>query len=113
MGRERGVVWGREREDGIRSRVRVVDVGVGDSMGLGVIECRAGGVIFLRGVVDGENEGGGDVRIMLAGQGGARVGGTGAGVKIGVGASVGMKMPMWDVDVGGETWIVGVDWVML
>jgi hypothetical protein len=47
---------------------------------------------------------------LLAGQGGAR--GTG-GVKLRIGGSVGIRAPMWDIDVGGETWLVGVDWVVL
>jgi hypothetical protein len=26
---------------------------------------------------------------------------------------VGIRAPMWDVDVGAEKWVVGVDWVVL
>jgi hypothetical protein len=51
----------------------------------------------------------GEIRILL-GQGGARGAG---GVKIRMGGVIGVRQPMWDVDVNGETWVVGVDWVVL
>lgn len=94
-----------------------------DRDGEEAVECYPGGAVFVFGDVEagagGMNgypsrvsSGVGDegVRLMLAGQGGAR--GTG-GVKVRIGSSLGVRAPLWDVDVGGEKWIVGVDWVVL
>jgi hypothetical protein len=87
-----------------------------DGVGVGEVDARSGGVAFVRGVCDAtsynpfSDDAGDEMRIWLAGQGGARGAG---GVKIKVGGSVGIKQPMWDVDVAGETWVVGVDWVVL
>jgi hypothetical protein len=36
-----------------------------------------------------------------------------AGVKVRVGDVVGVKAPTWDIHVGGEKWVVGVEWVVL
>jgi hypothetical protein len=93
---------------------------VGDGDVSREIECRPGHVVFVRGVSDptmynasrassvaGDD---GGMRILLAGQGSVRGAG---GVKIKVGGNVGIKQPMWDVDVAGKTWTVGVDWVVL
>ncbi|KAH7082763.1 hypothetical protein BKA63DRAFT_137599 [Paraphoma chrysanthemicola] len=120
---ERGVTWGREREDGVRLKVRVTRAA--GSTGRheddsSEVECFPGCFVFVRGesepgmynfsrapsVVGNDPE----LRILLAGQGGARGGG---GVKIHIGGVVGVRQPMWDVDVNGETWVVGVDWVVL
>jgi hypothetical protein len=95
-----GVVWGRDREDGVRLKVRIVAASSADASG--EVECFPGHFVF----VHGDDE----MRVLLAGQGGAR--GTG-GVKLRIGGSVGIRAPMWDIDVGGETWLVGVDWVVL
>jgi hypothetical protein len=81
-------------------KVRIVAASSADA--IGEVECFPGHFVF----VHGEDE----VRVLLAGQGGAR--GTG-GVKLKIGGNVGIRAPMWDVDVGGETWVVGVDWVVL
>ncbi|KAF2707671.1 hypothetical protein K504DRAFT_470058 [Pleomassaria siparia CBS 279.74] len=120
------VIYGREKDDGVKLKVRVTDIGAGsDSEGEGEdhVECYPGGVVFAQGDVEmgmsyGCNaprassivgdEGG--VRVMLAGQGSAR--GIG-GVRVRVGSLLGIRGPMWDVDVGGEKWNVGVDWVVL
>ena len=116
-----GVVYGREREDGVRLKVRVTGLGPhGRGNDEQEIECWPGGVVFLRGDtepgmynasraegMEGEELG---MKILLAGQGGARGSG---GLKIRVGGVVGIKAPTWDVDVGGERWTVGVDWIML
>jgi hypothetical protein len=124
------VVWGRERDDGVKIRVRVksvrsgkvgaVDRESGDLGGNGALECYIGGAVFVRGTTDaglynasrllgsvGED---GEVRVMLAGQGGGRGSG---GVKVKVGGIVGIRAPLWDVDLAGEKWMVGVDWVLL
>jgi hypothetical protein len=37
----------------------------------------------------------------------------GGGVRIKVGSLVGIRAPVWDVDVRREVWSVGVDWVVL
>jgi hypothetical protein len=121
-----GVVWGRDREDGVRLKVRISAVSSSSGAGCGngeeqqEAECFPGHFVFIRGdtvpglynasrapsLSDDDRE----TRVLLAGQGGAR--GTG-GVRIKVGGIVGIRAPMWDVDVGGEKWSVGVDWVVL
>jgi hypothetical protein len=114
-----GVVWGRDREDGVRLKVRVKAASSSTSRDGVEVECFPGLFVFVRG----ETEPGmynvsrapdvvgndGETRILLAGQGDAR--GTG-GVKVKVGGVVGIRAPMWDVDVRGEKWVVGVDWVV-
>jgi hypothetical protein len=101
-----GVIWGRDRED-VRLKVRVTRIGDGD--GMVEVECWPGGFVFVAGVVE-VREGEGEVRVLLAGQGGARGSG---GVRIKVGSLVGIRAPVWDVDVRREVWSVGVDWVVL
>ncbi|KAL9598864.1 MAG: hypothetical protein Q9219_004203 [cf. Caloplaca sp. 3 TL-2023] len=68
-------------------------------------DCRApeeGGKMIL---VQAEiGEGGGDERWLLVGQGDGR------GREVGRGAIVGVRTPVWDVEVRGERWRVGVDW---
>jgi hypothetical protein len=115
------VAWGREREDGVKRRVRLTGMPKGgDDWHEEEVECYAGGVVFVRGeteqgtfkasrassVVGGD----GETRILLAGQGGARGSG---GVRIKTGSVVGIRAPMWDVEVGGENWVVGVDWLVV
>ena len=118
-----GITWGRDREDGVRLKVQIKHVSTG-AVGTGEeteVECYIGGVVFVRGDTQPGlynasrapsvlNDDDGEVRILLAGQGGARGSG---GVRIRVGGVVGIRAPMWDVDVGGEKWLVGVDWVVL
>jgi len=136
-----GVIWGRDREDGVKHRVRITQV-YGSRKGKddesGSVECWAGGVVFVRGITDaglynssrassvifnnGHGEGPGDsvgggtpIAVLLAGQGGAR---GKAGVRIREGGLIGVRAPIWDVDVGtggrgGGTWIVGVEWVVI
>ncbi|KAF1941009.1 hypothetical protein EJ02DRAFT_435152 [Clathrospora elynae] len=120
-----GVVWGREREDGVKMRVRISGVSRGGRDAGGEeegVECYAGGVVFVRGDTEREKSvynasrapsvagDEGETRFLLAGQGGAR--GTG-GVKIKTGCVIGLRAPMWHVHVGEEKWVVGVDWVVL
>lgn len=113
-----GIVWGRGREDGVRVKVRISSLGGGDEVE--GVECWPGGVVFVWGETEpgmynasrassvaGEEQG---VRVLLAGQGG--VGGAG-GVRIRVESVVGIRAPTWEIDVGGEKWMVGVDWVVL
>ena len=116
-----GLVWAgereRERDDGVRVRVRIAGFGGGAAA---EVECFPGSVVFARGYVEagvcnasralgliGAEEG---LRLLLAGQGGARGAG---GIKLRVGGLVGVRAPTWDVEVGGEKWTVGVDWVVL
>ena len=115
-----GVVWGRDREDGVKMRVRVSGVSVGGGSEVEEVECFPGHCVFVRGDTEpgmynasrasSTIDNGAEMRILLAGQGGAR--GTG-GVRIRVGGAVGIKQPTWDVEIGEETWVVGVDWVVL
>lgn len=124
--RSAGVVWGRDREDGVRLKVRISALSSCSSTGYEnheeqqEVECFPGHFVFARGDsepglynasrVPSLAGDGGEMRILLAGQGGAR--GTG-GVKIKVGGVVGIRAPMWDVEVGEEQWAMGVDWVVL
>jgi hypothetical protein len=134
------VVWGRDREDGVKMRVRITQVHGSSNDASKSVECWAGGVVFVRGTTDaglynasrapslfssyneyGEDNDAGngasgeaEIGVLLAGQGSAR-GKT--GVKVREGLVVGIRAPMWDVDVGSggtaEKWIVGVEWVVL
>ena len=111
------MVWGREKQDGVRLKVRISSLG---KDGLYELECFSGSVVVVRGDTEpglynmsrslstvGEEEG---TKILLAGQGGAR--GTG-GVKIRIGCIIGIRAPTWNIDIFGENWVVGVDWVVL
>ncbi|KAF3035299.1 hypothetical protein E8E12_003045 [Didymella heteroderae] len=109
-----GIVWGREREDGVRIKIKVSDLGEREE-----VECWPGGTTFLLGETEpgmynasraeglGEDQG---IRLLLAGHGGLR---GAAGVKIRVGSVIGVREPTWELDVGGEKWTVGVDWLVL
>lgn len=109
-----GTVWGREREDGVRVKIKVLGLGRRDE-----VECWPGGTTFVVGEtepgmynasrVESVAEGQG-VRVLLAGHGGARSSG---GVKIRVGSVVGIRAPTWELDVDGKKWTVGVDWLVL
>lgn len=110
------VIWGREKEDGVKLRVRVTDIRSGgrERGAEGEVECYPGGFVFASGDAGTGTSGiAGDegvMRVMLAGKGGARGAG---GVRVRVGNVLGIRAPMWDVEVGGEKWTVGVDWVVL
>ncbi|KAJ4372921.1 hypothetical protein N0V83_003212 [Neocucurbitaria cava] len=120
--RSAGMSWGRDREEGVRMKVRITDISTGstESRQETEVECYTGSVVFVRGDTEPglynasrapnnfDNEG--EVKILLAGQGGTRFA---SGVRIKVGGIIGVRAPMWDVDMGGEKWIVGVDWVVL
>jgi hypothetical protein len=76
------------------------------------IECYAGGSVFAKGVADGRSHSTDEqeVKVMLAGQGGAR----GAGhVRLRKGDVVGVRAPFWHIDVDSEKWLVAVDWSVL
>jgi len=120
-----GVVWGREKDDGVKLRVRISHVATGavspsPEHEVDEVECFPGGVLFARGdvervpyhawSVDSMGEEAGEVKALLAGQGGARGSG---GVRVRKGDVVGVRAPVWDLTVAGETWVVGVDWVVL
>ncbi|KAF1931127.1 uncharacterized protein M421DRAFT_57065 [Didymella exigua CBS 183.55] len=111
-----GIVWGREREDGVRVKIRVSELGGGD---VEALECWLGGTTFVvgeteTGMYDASRaeslEVGQGMRVLLAGHGGSR---GSAGVKIRIGSIVGIRAPTWELDVGGEKWTVGVDWFVL
>lgn len=116
------MVWGRDREDGVRLKVRVNAAASSSttSRSDNEVECFPGHFVFVKGDTDpglynvsrapGVANNNGEVKVLLAGQGGARSAG---GVKIRVGGVVGVRAPMWDVDIAGEKWMVGVDWVLL
>ncbi|KAF2106834.1 hypothetical protein BDV96DRAFT_507273 [Lophiotrema nucula] len=118
------VVWGRDKEEGVKMRVKIRTIQSGNAYkgeGEGV-ECFNGGVVFVSGDADvglynasrmppgsaaqSEHE----TRVLLAGQGGAR--GL-SGVKIKERSVVGIRAPLWDVEIAGEKWVVAVDWILL
>lgn len=128
------VVWGRDREDGVKMRVHVLSVtpgrfGRGRSDERGV-ECIPGGVVLVHGTtdstlqdasrapdamhIDEEPGRGTEIRIMLAGQGGTR--GRSA-VWMKAGGVVGVRSPIWDVCLGAgeeaQKWLIAVEWVVL
>lgn len=117
-----GAVSGREMEDGVRLRIRVLSLsrGGGRTRSADEVECYAGGVVFARGDTEAglynasraENLSGEHtaLRVLLAGQGGARGSG---GVLLKTASAIGIRAPMWDVNVGEERWTVAVDWVLL
>ena len=99
----------------MRLRVWLTELG---NRGLEV-DCFAGAVVLARGQTEsgmynasraGEGVEEFETRLLLAGQGGVR---GAAGVRVRVGDVVGVKAPTWDVDVGGEKWVVCVEWVVL
>ncbi|KAF2200876.1 hypothetical protein GQ43DRAFT_56332 [Delitschia confertaspora ATCC 74209] len=110
--------WERERErdkeEGVRVKLKVGEVRRGYDSGGGGEEERNGegvegvngGVVFAKGEVDGKD---GVVRIMLSGP--AAKGSSSK--KVGIGSTVGVRAPCWDVNVGDEKWVVGVDWIVL
>ncbi|KAF2873896.1 hypothetical protein BDV95DRAFT_488849 [Massariosphaeria phaeospora] len=113
------VIWGKDKEDGVRMKVRVGCLGSDRDVQRQEIDCFQGGVVFVRGETDPGAynasrssylaRDGGEVKLLLAGQGGSR----GAGVRIKIGAVIGLRAPLWDVDIGDEKWVFGVDWVLL
>ena len=117
-----GAATGRDKEDGVKLRIRVSSLsrGGGRSRSAEEVECYAGGIVFARGDTEAgmynasrtESVDGGHtpMRVLLAGQGGARSSG---GVLVKTGSGIGIRAPMWDVDVGEEKWTVVVDWVLL
>ncbi|KAF1917766.1 hypothetical protein BDU57DRAFT_514195 [Ampelomyces quisqualis] len=115
-----GVVWARDREDGVRLKVRVTAASSSGPNVDGDVECVPGYFVFIQGDTEpglysasrapGVAKNNGELKVVLAGQGGARSAG---GVSIRIGGVVGVRAPMWDVDVAGEKWMVGVDWVLL
>ncbi|KAH9878075.1 hypothetical protein J1614_003292 [Plenodomus biglobosus] len=121
-----GVVWGRERDDGVKLKVRISHLCTGSADPshaqdhVDEVECVAGAVVYVAGqlenhgntgrpasLVDNEHS---QVRILLAGQGDVRGSGR---VPIKKGTLVGIRAPWWDIDVGAHIWTIGVDWVVL
>ncbi|KAF2271735.1 uncharacterized protein EI97DRAFT_258218 [Westerdykella ornata] len=118
------VVWGREKEDGVKLRVRIEEVMFGKDglRGRGTdegVDCFPGGVVFVKG---GTNIGTDcslqspavedcrRVRVLLAGNGGAS---RSKRVRLHARDIVGIRAPLWEVDVGNKKWMVGVDWAIL
>ena len=125
-----GVVSSRDKENGMKMRVEILNVTSGRGGDETEVECRSGGVVFVRGTIDGtlhdtsrasgpahaesDHQGHAIIKMLLAGQGGARGKG---GVCIRTGSTVGVRAPFWDVHIGTEgqeeTWLVAVEWVVL
>ncbi|KAF2748263.1 hypothetical protein M011DRAFT_466677 [Sporormia fimetaria CBS 119925] len=105
------VVWGRDREDGVKMRVRVLNV---DEDGVG-------NVVLARGEVVGSNalhanayqvSEDGSLNLLLVGSG--FVGGKKtARVRVSQDDVLGLRTPFWETEVAGDTFMVGVDWILL
>lgn len=119
-----GVVWGRDREDGVETRIRLDGIrgsAMDEEEGM---ECIAGGVTFGRGYTTEDEQRAMDVdghrmhetQVLLVGTGGMRGRGRGTGqrpLRLKSGDSVGIRAPTWSVHVEGSEWRVGVDWLLL
>lgn len=115
------MVCGGDKEDGVKLRVRVTNLSRGGDQPQedDRVECYSGGIVFARGNTEpgmynasrAGSTGAEDspIRILLAGQGGARASG---GVLVKTGSVVGIRAPMWEVDVGEDRWTMAVDWVL-
>lgn len=113
------------KDDSVKMKVRVGGIsGSGGSSDVSrkdnevqEIQCFPGTFTFIHGTTQpglynqsrAPEQEDGEVKLLLAGQGLARGAG---GVNVKFGSIVGLKPPMWDVQVGGQTWIVGVDWIV-
>ncbi|KAH6841522.1 hypothetical protein B0T12DRAFT_362626 [Alternaria alternata] len=116
------MVCGGDKEDGVKLRVRVTNLSRGGDQPQedDKVECYSGGIVFARGNTEpgmynasrAGSTGAEDspIRILLAGQGGARASG---GVLVKTGSVVGIRAPMWEVDVGEDRWTMAVDWVLI
>ncbi|EUC38155.1 hypothetical protein COCCADRAFT_968 [Bipolaris zeicola 26-R-13] len=117
-----GGVLGRDKDDGVRVRVKIscLSRGAASEHDMQELECHAGGVVFARGQtepgiydssavssISGQDT---NTNILLAGQGSVRGSG---GVKVNTGSMIGVRAPTWEIDVGHEKWLVAVDWVVL
>lgn len=114
------VAWGkaRDREDGVKIKIRVLKVGGAHSAEAGEeTQCFPSGVVFVMGVVEAgslrifdESSSDNTVRVLLAGQGGVRVVG---GLSIRKGDVIGIRSPVWEVKTGETRSVVGVEWLVL
>jgi hypothetical protein len=81
------------------------------------VDCYAGGVVFAWGSVEdgslneADDSEGMRMNMLLAGQGGLSAGASPCTLH--EGDMVGIRAPTWDVNIAGEKWLVGVDWVVL
>jgi hypothetical protein len=112
------IEWGRDREDGVRVKIRVGSVSSGgDGAPQSEVECFPGHFVFATGMTESEMynvsrapSADREMRVLLAGQGGARGAG---GVRVRIGSVIGIRPPIWETEIGGEAWDVGIDWAVL
>ena len=90
-----------------RLRLMIDEVSGGGRAGFALVRGRQ----VLSGDIDTMIDSMGTVSVVLAGEG------TGTGLeknsKVEVGKTVGIKSPVWEVEIEGEKWGVGVDWMVL
>ncbi|KAH8711787.1 hypothetical protein GQ44DRAFT_763017 [Phaeosphaeriaceae sp. PMI808] len=91
--------YARDADHGVKVRLRVCCI----AEGVDVVECLPHGFVLVEG--KGEGVSGEMERMVLVGRGGAR-----GVVRIGRGDVIVVRGPVWDVDVCGEKWVVGVEW---
>lgn len=68
---------------------------------INVVEAEGDGPVFVHGTSSGK---GPAKALLVDGQANQKA------VRVKAGDSVSIKLPTWDVQVSGETWLVGVDW---
>jgi hypothetical protein len=114
--------WRREKDDGVKVRLKIscLTRGGANEHETQQLECCAGSVVFASGETEtglystsrasGIPNQSGEMKIVLAGQGGVRGPG---GVQVKIGSVIGVRAPTWEIDVGKEKWLMAVDWVVL
>lgn len=105
------------REDGIKVKVRLTSIASGEEDDKNKTTCYVGGITFVRGETDpslynasraaSEH---GEIRVMLAGTGNIK---SRESIRLLRDSTVGIRAPIWDIDIGDEKWMVGLDWVIL
>lgn len=115
--RANSVQYGPNKQDGVKVKVRVKTIMSGSGHEESEVDCYPGGVVF----VDGDTEPGlynasratseqGGIKVLLSGNGTTRAK---ESLRIRSGNVIGVRAPLWDVDIAGQTLMVGMDWVVL
>lgn len=115
--RRSSVYHSNNKEDGIKIRLKIHTVTCGNQDEGSQVDCYSGGITFVKGVTEpglynasrSGNEHG-EMSVLLAGTGSTR---SRECVRLRIGYMVGIRAPLWDVYVGDQKWMVGVDWVVL
>lgn len=105
------------REDGVKVKVRVKSIAAGEEYDKDGTACYPGGITFVRGETDPSlynasraTSEHGEIRVVLTGTGNNK---SKESIRLLKGSAVGIRAPIWDIDVGDEKWMVGLDWMIL